>query len=244
MDYKLIYLARRNPAIAQDDFPEAWRDHSRLATKFAATLGSHFRSVRQCVKIWDADMPESFRNDHDGAALLAMKSREDMEAARFHPRSLDEMKKDEERTFAGYVANWTMPAQEERIVDSGDGEVALLSFLARKRDVDEADFATRLRAASEGLAERAGERLMRLTVNRVIEPRDPPYDFAAILELWFGSPGEAEAAARDPAFIEALEQPGTADPARGVRMMARINYDKATKIGADGATGWDLRRES
>ena len=30
MGWKMIYLARRNPALAPEQFPQAWREHSAL----------------------------------------------------------------------------------------------------------------------------------------------------------------------------------------------------------------------
>ena len=37
--WKMIYLARRNPALMAEDFPQAWREHSALG--------------RQCVNVAD-----------------------------------------------------------------------------------------------------------------------------------------------------------------------------------------------
>lgn len=238
MGHKLIYLARRNPAVSAAAFPKAWREHSELATRFANTLGSHFRRVQQCVKIPDADVPNSLHNAHDGVAILTMKSFDDMQAARSHPRSLDEMAKDEARVFAGAVADWTMPTQEEHLFgdDTGDGQAVLLSFLACRQQIKTGDFVARLRNALEAPALRR-DGLTSIALCRVLELREPPYDFAAIAEFWFRTQVEAEAALRDPTFIAALEQPEIADPERGVRMLASINYTKATSL-AGGQTSW------
>ena len=243
MEYKLIYLAKRNPAIAKEDFPEAWRSHSQLASKFVSSLGSHFRSVRQCIKIWEEKLPESFQNEHDGSAILEMKSYEDMQAARSHPRSQDEMKTDEVRVFADYVEKWTMPCEGHILLDRGAGEFVLLSFLMKRSDLDIDQFFQQLKSDCENLAQLpgSGEQITRLVVNKVIELRDPPYDFSAIVEIWFANLDDAYQAAGNTKIIEALEQKQIAYPERGARLLARINLEKSKKVGADGETEWDSR---
>jgi hypothetical protein len=241
MDYKLIYLARRNPAIAATDFPKAWRDHSLLASTFVTTLGSHFRGVRQCVKVLDADAPSSFNNNHDGSALLSMKSWDDLMAARYHPHALDELKRDEERVFADYVDKWTMALEEHPVVTGGDGTGVILSFMVRRPDVDAETFDARIKSECIRIAGVPGiaEHIRSFTVNRTVDMAAAPYDFSAVLELWFDDPEVAEAAAGNPELVAALEQSDVADPALGTRLLARINFAKATAAAASGETSWE-----
>jgi hypothetical protein len=244
MEYKLIYLARRNPAIAAIDFSEAWRSHSLLASTFVTTLGSHFRGVRQCVKILDADVPASFHNNHDGSALLSMKSWDGLMAARYHPHALDELKRDEERCFADYVDQWTMAVEEHPIVASGDGTGVILSFMVRRPDIDAETFDVRVKNECLRIAGVPGieEHLRSFTLNRTVDMAAAPYDFSAVLELWFDDPETAEAAANNPALVAALEQSDVADPALGTRLLARINFAKATAATASGETSWEVSK--
>lgn len=222
MDYKLIYLARRNPVIPAADFGAAWLSHAAFANRFADSFSVHFKNARQCVKLHGADLPESFDNDHDGVALLAMQGWEGLQAARNHPIAFDELKRDEERVFAGHVDPWTMPAEEHIVVKLGGGRAFILSFLKPLPGITDEAFHARLAQAMAGLAA-LPIGMTRLVRNRVLERRDPPYDFAAIVELWFATEADAIAAAHDPAVIAALEQAEIADPAVGVRLATRLN---------------------
>src|SRR6202022_577186 len=102
MTFKLIYLARRNPALTPHEFPEAWRSHSRLASTYATTLGTHYSRVIQCLKAHEAKVPDAFVNDIDGVAMLTMKSWQDMEAPRGDPHAHRVLRDDEPRVFADY----------------------------------------------------------------------------------------------------------------------------------------------
>jgi hypothetical protein len=222
--YKLIYLAKRNPTIAAADFGAAWTSHADFANQYADTFSTHFKSARQCVKIHDADVPASFRNDHDGTALLAMKNWESLGAARTHPIVADELKRDEERVFADYVDNWTMPTEEYNVVKRGGGRAFLLSFLTRRPDTDELVFQERLADACTAMVSLPALGTMtRLVHNRVLERREPPYDFSAVVEVWFATEEQAITAANNRAVIAALEQGEIADVERGSRLLTRLN---------------------
>lgn len=40
MGWKMIYLARRNPALAPEQFPQAWREHSALVAIGTAAMAN------------------------------------------------------------------------------------------------------------------------------------------------------------------------------------------------------------
>src|SRR5439155_25259528 len=126
MAFKIIYLAKRNPKLGPEDFPEAWRSHSRLASTLVNTMGQHFLRVRQCIKAYDADVPPEYVNTHDGTALLTMRSWDGLVRARYHPDAIKTMHADEPRVFADYVANWTMAAEEVRLIEKREGAAALI----------------------------------------------------------------------------------------------------------------------
>src|SRR5882762_2551068 len=200
MPFKLIYLARRNPAIAPEDFPEAWRSHSRLASTLVATLGKHFTRVRQCVKVYDANVPPEYINQHDGSALLTMKSWDDLVQARYHPDALRTMRNDEPRVFADYVKNYTMAVEETSYMEIRQGASALLHFVVRRDGVGEEtfksvwtrDYVTRILGLPIVKDTATG-----FALNRVIDTPGPDYDFAGISELWFDEVPHAAAAAWD-----------------------------------------------
>lgn len=235
MPFKITYLARRNPKIAAEDFSEAWRSHSRLASTLVNTLGKHFTRVRQCIKVYDADVPPEYVNGHDGAALLTMKSWDDLLKARYHPDALKTMREDEPRVFADYVKNFTMAAEETTYLEKSAGTAALLHFVARREGVDPAEFqdtwsgayAQRVLGLDIVDAAAAG-----FALNRVIDSPGPDYDFAGISELWFEDVPTAQAAAWDEphrAAMHTLDQ--VADPKRTVALLIRLNFEKKPGAG-------------
>lgn len=216
--YKLAYLAQRSPALAADEFPQAWREHSQLARSFGTSLGKHFLSSRQCVKERASGIDASFDNDYDGSTILGMKSWEDLLAARYHPHALDELLEDEKRVFAGEVDDWTMAIEENVLKDGEATRNVLLSFLA-PRGGD--DFAARSLAEARrisGLVPQAS----RIVWNEVVDPAKA-YPFAALIEVWMPDLPAAIDAAGNSQIVSAIEQGAIADPANGARLFARIN---------------------
>ena len=52
MGWKMIYLARRNPALAPEQFPQAWREHSALGagcTELASEDLQHGQRIESLV---------------------------------------------------------------------------------------------------------------------------------------------------------------------------------------------------
>jgi hypothetical protein len=235
MPFKITYLARRNPKIAAEDFPEAWRSHSRLASTLVNTLGKHFTRVRQCVKVYDAKVPAEYVNQHDGAALLTMKSWDDLLKARYHPDALKTMHDDEPRVFADYVKNFTMAAEETKYMEKREGSAALLHFVVRGDGVEPkafeaawtGDYVNRILGLDIVDKTAAG-----FALNRVIDTPGPDYNFAGISELWFDDVPQAEAAASDEghrAAMRALDP--VVDRSRTVSLLIRLNFEKKPGAG-------------
>ncbi|GEM_PF-2551793 len=230
--YKLAYLAQRSPVLAPEAFPQAWREHSQLASSFGTSLGKHFLSSHQCVKHRTDVIDASFANDYDGSTILGMKSWEDLLAARYHPHALDELLEDEKRVFAGPVDDWTMAIEEKALLQGKPTADVMLSFLT---PIQAADFHTRSLDAAGALVHLLPE-ASRIVWNRVVDPA-PCYPFAAMIEVWLPDADTAIAAAGDSQIVRALEQADLADPLRGARLLARLNFAKARDAAA-GANGW------
>jgi hypothetical protein len=239
MAFKLIYLAKRNPKIEPQDFPEAWRSHSRLASTLVNTMGKHFLRVRQCIKAYEARVPPAYVNEHDGAAILTLRSWDSLIRARHHPDAISIMHDDEPRVFAGYVKPWTMAAEEERLIEKREGSFALLHFFARRPNVGIYDFQDRWSGeyadsiqALDTVAESAGV----FALNHVLDHPSPDYTFHGISELWFDDMDEALAMARDPrhqAIVSRMHE--VADPERLVSLLIRLNFEKRK---TDATAGW------
>ena len=230
--YKLIYLARRNPTLTPEEFPKAWREHSQLASSFGTSLGKHFLSSHQNVKDRVSTIDSSFDNEYDGATILGMKSWKDLLAARYHPHSLDELQEDEKRVFAGWVDDWTMAVEENVLVDGKPTGNLILSFLTPR---DPVGFDEKSRQATESLVALLPG-ATRIVWNRVVDPASA-FPFAAIIEAWLPDATTAKIAASDSQIVPALEQSEIADPQQGARLLARLNLAKATSS-KDGDTSW------
>lgn len=230
--YKLIYLARRNPALAAEEFPEAWRSHAALAGKFATSLGKHFLSSHQCVKDRNVGVSALLTNDYDGSTILAMKSWKDLLAARYHPHSLEELFEDEKRVFAGAVDDWTMAVEESVIVDGDATSHVLLSFVTPKK----CDAFNNASLTAAGLLPAAFPDAKRIVWNEVVDPARA-YRFAAVIEVWFSNREQALAAASNDKALENLGQSTLASETDSVQLLARLNLARQTS-GLDGATEW------
>lgn len=226
MDHKIIYLARRNPALSAQQFAQAWREHAQFAATFGDQFRRYFKGSSQCVKLWDAQLPPSFANDYDGATLLTMVDREGLLAARYQPGTVDALRKDEERVFAAHVDDWTMNAEEYLLAGERKGDAAILSFLYPKVGETPAFWAAS-RAGAEALAALpALSGASRIAWNKVVDP-SVRYGFGALIEIWFPSADQAERAANDGALVAALEQADIANPSSGARLLTRLNAKAA-----------------
>ena len=74
--WKMIYLARRNPGLAAQDLPQAWREHSALGRQ-CRNVQDKVLGVMQCSRVRD----EGSENDglsgastaYDGVNLLRLR---------------------------------------------------------------------------------------------------------------------------------------------------------------------------
>lgn len=227
MTHKLIYLARRNPRIAASQFGEAWRSHSRLASTLGTNFARHFTRVRQCIKACEAEVPDAFANEFDGAAILTMKSWDDLRAARSHPDALTTMRKDEDRVFAGPVADWTTAVEEIFVAGEPQGSAALLWFARRRPDANREDLTSAWRADGPAVASASrASGAIGVALNRIVESPGPQADFAGIAELWFDDVDTARAAAwlEYPAGLRELA--GIVDPPASISMLVSVNFEK------------------
>jgi hypothetical protein len=226
MTHKLIYLARRNPAVAEKDFGETWKSHSLLASTLGSKFSQHFSRVRQCIKAYDAKVPPEFVNEHDGVALLTMKSWEDLKAARSHPDALSTMRNDELRVFAEHAANFTMATEEIAHEGAGEGQAALVHLGRRQAGIGIGECEAAWRHQMRGtLALDRAFGALGLVLSRTIETPGPRYDFATIAETWFPSLDQALEASWNPARREILQGIGglAENP---VALLVRINFEK------------------
>lgn len=177
-DCKLIYLARRNPALAPEDFPQAWREHSALGRQ-CRNVQDRVLGVTQCVRMLNRLAPDA-STDYDGLNLLALRDRASADAIWTDPETLAIMRPDEPRVFDRYVRECTLVARERVLQHGPAGDALLVAFLKRREGVASADFERAL-----GMHPRPWPAVCRSVLNLVEPQRPAGYDYDAIIEWWF-----------------------------------------------------------
>lgn len=195
----MIYLARRNPALAAADFPQAWREHSALGRQ-CKNVGRRVKAVAQCSRQLQADAV-TLSTDHDGVNLMVLADREAGTVIWNDPETLVIMRPDEPRVFADYVRNFSLLCRQ-RVLHSRlpadvlpqKGQVMLIGFLQRS---DEWLGAATAPAACPPLWKAGTLKLAtRIVCNTVDEEAPAGYGYRHIVEWWFESMEQAQSAAQ------------------------------------------------
>jgi hypothetical protein len=227
--FKLIYLARRNPSLTPAEFPEAWKSHSRLASQYATTLGTHYNRVIQCLKAFQAEVPNPFVNNIDGVAMLTMKSWQDLEATRGNAHVNSVLRDDEPRVFADYVDKSMLAVDETVRMDRGVGKCALLSFLPVNPKSNQSEFLNVWRGphAQELMDVPACRAAVGYHQCRVVDHPGPPYAFAGLAELWTSSLQDALSVACSDDYIRSMAGLGhVVDLPHVISMLVQISFEK------------------
>src|SRR5688500_12925714 len=147
MQFKLIYLAQRNPAVSEADWPRIWRSHAVFASQFPS-LGAAITSLFYCSRMVEPmldgrrfDPPEASRA-YDGVAVVAADSREALEGA-LSPEDRARIFEDELRVFSTTSPNFSFFCQESLVWGGAPGQAAVIRFLARRNDLPADAFADR-----------------------------------------------------------------------------------------------------
>lgn len=193
MNWKMVYLARRNPALAPEDFAPAWREHSALGRQ-CRNVQDRVRGVAQCSRVLDARLPGA-SDAHDGVALLALRDRESAHAIWTDPETLAVMRPDEPRVFADYVRDVALVCRERVLRDAATGGCALIGFLPRRAGLSKAAFDDAWdNPSSRWLDAPALQAAVRVVHGTVAEPPPPAVAFDGVAEWWFPTPEDALAA--------------------------------------------------
>ncbi|MBF5007491.1 EthD domain-containing protein [Diaphorobacter caeni] len=198
--WKMIYLARRNPTLAPEQFPEAWRSHSALG-KQCRNVGQRVKAVAQCARVLDDALPATLSRDYDGVNLMVLADRNSGDAIWSDPETLSIMRPDEPRVFADYVRNFSMLCEQHVLRGSADEAVhpqrdamILIGFLQREATFSKARSApTSLPAAwiTGGL-----NAAQRIVCNTLDAAAPEGYGYGYIVEWWFDTVQAAKEAAQ------------------------------------------------
>lgn len=207
MDYKMIYLARRNPSCKAEDWPRHWRSHAVYCSQFPA-IGAPISSLHYCSRqlkptLNGAPFDPSGVADYDGVAVVASTSADSF-GGNDLPRDLrDKIDADERRVFSTLTPNFSFLSEETLVLGDKPGNAAVIRFLARKAGGSREDFLSHLGGAHAQVARQATQAAG--TVTRYVHNhlrKDPPkgFPFDAIVEMWFASAEDAARSLVDEAF--------------------------------------------
>jgi len=196
MEPKLIYLARRNPALTRDAFTARWRRHGALGMSMPRWV--NIRRYVHC-DVMQAGIP-GVDDGYDGIGLIWHRSPEARARHRADNSSQGMMEADEAETFAEPVYNFCLLAREYILKDAGSGPVKLIRFVERADGVSRGEFEDAWRGAYAAALLQAPEvaaNIQRYVQNHVLPPEQPPrWGLAAdcVDEFWFASMREATTA--------------------------------------------------
>jgi hypothetical protein len=186
---KQIYLANRHPRLTREAFAERWQRHSRIGESLAdSRLQSSVSSLRYCLTVDPAGILASATDEHDGVALLALRSIVSIPTVHALLVQNDVAFADELRTFERPVEDVVMYTASEAIVDGVETDYVVLDLARRRPDLGPVEF---LRQADQHRDEArrrlAGAGLRRWIRNVAIAPAARGLAYDALDEYWFDS---------------------------------------------------------
>ena len=196
--WKMIYLARRNPTLAADDFAQAWREHSALGRQ-CSNVQDKVLGVTQCTRLRESGEDGGLRGAstaYDGVNLLPLRDLDVATDLWNDPETLAIMRPDEPRVFSTYVRNFTLVCRERVLREAPRGAVAVFAFVRRNASVARVvfDAAWDNGPALDWLAAPALAGALRVVHNTVVQTPPEGYDYNGIAEWWFASADAARAA--------------------------------------------------
>jgi hypothetical protein len=138
---KSIYLANRHPRLTREAFGERWIRHSQIGESIAdARLQTSISSLRYCLTIDPAGILTGATNEHDGVALLALRSIVSIPTMHGMLIQNDVAYADELRAFERPVEDFTMYAASELIVEGSETDHVVLDLARRRPDLGPVEF--------------------------------------------------------------------------------------------------------
>jgi hypothetical protein len=228
MNFKLIYLARRNPSIPLEDWPRAWRSHAIYASQFPvinATVRGLFYLSRIIEPTLDGAPfePPGVSQDYDGVGIG---SGPEPVRADLSPDDQAKIDADELRVFGAYSPSFSFHCKETLTHGGAAGNAAIIRFLSHKPESTPEAFLRHLNNGHAAIALRAADAagtVTRYVHDALIAEAPPGYPFDAIVETWFGSTDDATRSFADRAFSPVVDDLSAfCDAARSVTLLTRV----------------------
>ena len=172
MEPKLIYLARRNPALTRSGFTARWRQHGALGMSMP-----RWKNIRRYVH---CDVQQygisGIDEGYDGVGLIWHRSPEARSRHRSDNSSQAQMEADEAQTFAEPVYNFCLLAQEFVLKDGLAGAVKLIHFAERATLLGKKEFEKAWRESHTNALlgdSEIGPAIQRYVQNHALPPERP-----------------------------------------------------------------------
>lgn len=235
MNWKMIYLARRNPSLAPEQFSQAWREHSALGAG-CTNVRAKVLSVAQCSRVLTPPTLPGTDTGYDGVNLLALRDLQGAIDIWNDPETLAIMRPDEPRVFSTYVRHFSLVCEEQVLRDAPRTGVALVGFVAAEGGVADLPSAPEVCTPLPTVAQPKPWMLSgplaqarRVVHNAVCLMPPPGYVYDSICEWWFDDEAALRAAFAGVTDLrESLPQAQTeaAELARAVFMFTRITHQR------------------
>jgi hypothetical protein len=230
MEFKLIYLARRNPSVRAEDWPRTWRSHAVFVSRFPSVY-ARFTGVLYCSRVLEPTLdgvpfePPTAR-DYDGVALVSGPSVEGLRTDP-PPEMRARIDEDELRVFSTHTPNFSFICREVLVHGGAAGQAAVLRFLARKSDGSSESFFATWNGDYASSAVRAADasgRVTRYVHNRLVEKPPPGYPFDGVTETWFASTEDAVRSFADGSLAPLAQLSAFCDPERCVTLLTSVTH--------------------
>jgi hypothetical protein len=231
VEFKIHYLAKRNPSVAPEDWPRTWRSHPKYVQNFPV-IGSAIERLNYCARIREPMLdgarfdPPGVSQEYDGVAVVESPD-EGVHRIGISPEDYELVKDDERRVFSTIVENFNMHGRESLAVGETTGRAAVITFVARKPGVSPEAFLEPWRRPLDAAARRALERgrVIRYVRNEITLKPPPGYEFDGVSEAWFASADDAVRAVADSALAPlAAETAAVCDERRSVTMLTEVIF--------------------
>lgn len=232
MQFKMIYLAKRNPAVSEEDWPRTWRSHAKFSSQFPS-IGGAISSLSYCSRIFHPIVegapldPPGADREHDGVAVVAADSPEALQG-QLSPDDRERIFADERRVFQTLTPNFTFHCQEVMAWGGAPGQAAVIRFLKRKPGLTSEAFADRWNRDHAHIATRVAgvsRTVVRHVHNSPIAPPPPAYPIDGISETWFASGEDAARSLADEQFSQVGQDLAEfCDMERSITMLTEVIY--------------------
>jgi hypothetical protein len=198
MNYKLLYLAKRNPSIKLEEWPRTWRSHAVFASQFPP-IGAPIDTLFYCSRVIEPKLNEAAYDppgaslNYDGVAVVSGASA-DAFRAEYSPDLRAKVDQDELRVFSTLTPNFSFHCKELLVHGGAPGQAAVICFLTRTAGGSQEAFNVHWNGRFADRAKRAVDAsgaVVRYVHNGLTREPPPGYPFDGIVEVWFAHVDDA-----------------------------------------------------